>query len=122
MRRALLALALVVLPALAAAALPDGTPLFTWTLPTQQTDGTAIPATGPQALASVRIYIDGTLKKTIATPATTWQTAVGDIGAGSHNATATAVNVAGQESAKSSPLVFIVPAPAPLAPSGLTVQ
>jgi hypothetical protein len=109
----------------ARAGLASGTPLFTWTLPTQNIDGTAIASTGTAALKEVHFYCDGATAaaptKVIATPATTWQTVVGDFIGGSHTCAITAVTNGGAESARTTPLAFTVPT-VPAAPSGLTVQ
>jgi hypothetical protein len=118
-----LALAFLVATMPAGADLAAGTPLFTWTLPTKNVDGSTIPATGTNALKEVRLYCDGatTPTKATAVPGLSWQTAAGDFLAGSHSCVATAVTNGGAESAKTNPLAFTVPT-IPGAPSGLSVQ
>jgi hypothetical protein len=107
----------------ASADLAAGTPLFTFTLPTKNTDGTTIPATGTTALKETRFYCDGqaTPKKVIAVPGTSWQTAVGDFTGGAHTCQVTVATTGGVESAKSNSLPFVVPT-VPAAISDLSVQ
>jgi hypothetical protein len=116
------------------AGLAQGTPLFTCTAPTQQIDSfgvlSPLPATGTNSLKEFRLYIDGAGTALLIAPgqtsaACTFQTTVGQIVAGNHTAQVTAVAVSGAESAKSTSLPFVVPAPTivgPSAPSGVTVQ
>ena len=117
-----IAFALAIIAAPARADLASGTPLFTCTAPTLQTDGTTIPATGPQSLAGYRWYLDSSAAATKSTTACAWQTAAGDIASGAHSMRVSAVQANGGESAKTGPLAFTVPTPTALAPSGLTVQ
>lgn len=120
-------------PAHAGATLDAGTPVFTWTNPTQQyTDKpgvvcdpvtasancvfSSIPATGPQALKETRLYCNlvgqlptGIPTKVIAQPALTWASAYGDLAQGTYSCQATAVQVNGSESLKSN--ILNVPCP-----------
>ena len=117
----------------AGATLDAGTPVFTWTNPTQQyTDKpgvvcdpvtapancvfSPIPATGPQALKETRLFcnlvgqpVSATPTKTIAFPTLTWATAFGDFAQGTYSCQATAVQVNGSESIKSN--ILNVPCP-----------
>lgn len=121
--------------------LANGTPLFSCTLPSSNTDSTAIPATGNQSLAAVKFYVDNVLKKHVIRPgltaptgtgsytgtptgalACTWQAVGGEITPGAHAVQVTAVNVVNQESARSNTINFTVPQPTPAAPSGLSVD
>jgi hypothetical protein len=91
--------------------LAAGTPVVSWTNPTQNEDGTAIPvppATGGTALKETRLYLDGatTPIKIIAQPATTYTFIFGDIYRGTHTLQATAVNNDLQESARSNSVSF----------------
>jgi hypothetical protein len=115
----------------AQADLAHGTPHFTCTAPTQQIDSfgnlTPIPATGTNALKEFRFYIDAaaTPIHVSAAPGCDYQSISGEVSVGSHSVTATAVNNALQESARSNAVNFTVPAPViigPNAPAGLTVQ
>ena len=122
--------------------LAAGTPHFSCTLPTQNTNGTTIPATGSTSLAAVKFYVDNTMVKHVIRPGLTapatstgtytgtptaalvcdWQTVANEIAAGSHNAQVTAINVANQESTRSNTVPFVVPVPTPAVPSGLSVD
>lgn len=121
MRRAVLLCLSLVFAALAHA----GTATLDWTPPTTNTDGTAIPTTGPASLAGYKVYygtsataLTQTLSVTAPpvtvqslTPAT-WYFAV------------TAYNVAGAESDKSaiaSKVILEPPPPVPNPPGGLVV-
>ena len=122
-KRALLILLALIFPVSAFADLASGTPQFTWTLPTKNTDGTNIAATGTTALKETRFYCDGATvpTKVIAMPGTSWQTAAGDFFGGSHSCQVTVATNGGAESAKSTALPFVVPT-IPAAPTGLSVQ
>lgn len=91
--------------------LAAGTPVVTWTNPTQNEDGTTIPvppSTAGTALKETRLYLDGatTPVKTVAQPATTYTFVFGEIMKGTHTLTATAVNIDLQESVKSNQITF----------------
>jgi len=96
-------------------------PEWTWTVPTLNTDGTAIPATGTKSLKEYRFYCDGVAapKKVVPNPTLFWNSVAGDFTAGNHSCQITAVNndVAGQnESAKSNAVSFIIAVSVPVAP------
>jgi hypothetical protein len=137
MSRIPVAIAVLAITGAAHAGLQQGTPMFTCTPPTQQIDNlgnlSPIPATGPQALTAFRFYLDGNTTPIKNTAFNTsapnqgcqWQTNAGEIAAGTHNITVTAVNIALQESVKSNVLNFTVPSAVvqgPNAPSNFQVQ
>jgi hypothetical protein len=131
-------------PARAGVTLDAGTPVFSWTMPTQQyTDKpglvcdpiaapancvfTTIPATGPDSLKETRLYCNlagtpasATPIKVIAMPALTWATAFGDLDRGTYTCQATAVQVSGAESIKSNSLNVPCPNCKPPAPGTVT--
>jgi len=116
------------------AALPYA-PDFTWTAPTQNVDGSAVPATGVLAIKEYRVYCaippavpskTTTPTKVVTAPSQTWSAPAGTFTTGSWSCSLTAVNnntvVAGNESALTNPVNFTIAAPIPLPPSVLTVQ
>jgi hypothetical protein len=123
-KRLLLSLMCLMLASSAVADIAAGTPKFTWTLPTQNVDGSEIPATGTTALKEVRLYCDNVAvpKNVTAVPALTWQAPLGAFTVGNHTCQATAVTQGGAESAKTNSLPFTMPASPPEAPSNVSVQ
>lgn len=121
---------LLMLGAVASAALPYA-PEFSWTLPTQNVDGSSIPATGGLALKETRLYCvkapanpvkTTTPTKTITMPATRWVSVSGDWTSGDWRCAASVTNNNGEESALTTVLPFTVAPLVPQAPSVLTVQ
>lgn len=135
---------IVARPARAGVTLDAGTPVFTWTNPTQQyTDKpglvcdpitapancvfTPIPATGPQALKETRLYcnvvgqpVSTTPTRVIAQPALTWATVFGDFDQGTYSCYATAMQNNGSESIKSNVLPMPCPNCKPPTPGTVT--
>jgi len=113
----------------AMAALPYS-PFFSWTLPTQNVDGSTIPATGDGALQDVRIYCaKGSTptpalapKAIVNVPVTSWQSSNADWTPGDWSCVATATNNLGEESAPTNALPFTIAAPVPTAPNVFNVQ
>lgn len=105
-----------------------GDAVLTWTLATQNTDGTAIPASGPTSLASTRVEWGscsgsnfGTKagEQVVAKPATTYT--ITNLSAGTYCFRAYSRTVAGVESAPTNVVSkTILPAP-PQPPGNLTV-
>jgi len=111
----------------------DSSATVTWTLPTQNTDGSAL-----TNLASTKVYYGtetGTLttSRTVAAPGTT--TAFTGLAPGTWRFQASAVNASGVESARSAVVqkvigtapqdaetVTLIVNPIPMAPTGVTVQ
>jgi hypothetical protein len=114
------------------AALPY-TPDFSWTAPTTNTDGSAIPATGTLALKEYRLYCAipplviskaNAPVRVIAAPSTVAPNTV-MVSTGNWACAMTAVNnaaVGANESALTNPLAFTTVSPVPQPPSVLTVQ
>ena len=137
LNRLLLAATLFVISlggSLAHAALPYA-PEFSWTAPTQNVDGSAIPATGVLALKEYRFYCaqppavpskTTTPTKVLLVPIQNWTAPAGTFATGSWSCSLTAVNnntvAAGNESALTNPINFTIAAPVPQPPSVLTVQ
>ena len=117
----------------AQAALPYA-PEFSWTAPTANVDGSAVPATGTLALKEYRFYCaqppavpsKTTPTKVLLVPIQNWNAPAGTFATGSWSCSLTAVNnnttAAGNESALTNPVNFTIAAPVPLPPSVLTVQ
>ena len=118
----------------AQAALPYA-PEFSWTAPTANVDGSAVPATGTLALKEYRVYCaqppavpskTTTPIKVLTVPTQTWIAPAGTFATGSWSCSLTAVNnntvAAGNESALTNPVNFTIAAPVPQPPSVLTVQ
>jgi len=133
-RIVLSALALYAVAMGAQGALPYA-PELSWTAPTQNVDGSAVPATGTLALKEYRVYCSTppalpskttTPKAVILAPTQVWNPASGVFVTGSYACSLTAVNnntaAAGNESALTNPVNFTIAAPVPLPPSVLTVQ
>jgi len=111
----------------AQAALPY-TPLFTWTMPTLNVDGSALPAA---QLREARFYCvkpplvpvkTATPTKVVAMPVATWQTVAGTFSTGDWSCAVTAVDTTGGESALSNSLPFTIAPLVPQPPSVLIVQ
>ena len=105
-----------------------GDAVLTWTLATQNTDGTAIPATGPTSLAATRVEWGtcsgsafGTVvgQQTVATPATTYT--VTGLAAGVWCFRAYSRTVAGLESAPTNVVTKTILQSPPQPPGNLTV-
>ena len=105
-----------------------GDAVLTWTLATQNTDGTAIPATGPTSLAATRVEWGtcsgsafGTVvgQQTVATPATTYT--VTGLAAGVWCFRAYSRTVAGLESAPTNVVTKTILQAPPNPPGNLTV-
>jgi hypothetical protein len=117
--------ALLILAAFSALAdVANGSPVVTWTLPTQNVDGTTIPPTGNDALKDTRLYCDGVVapKQVILIPATTFTFPLGAFIAGGHTCQATVTTNGGAESAKSNAVNFTMPVSPPKAPVIVTIQ
>ena len=130
----ILFLSLVVYVIPVQAALPYA-PEFSWTAPTQNVDGSAVPSTGPLALKEYRFYCSqppalpsktSTPIKVVAAPTQIWNAVPGTFATGNWSCSVTAVNnqtaAAGNESALTNPVNFTIAAPVPSPPSALIVQ
>ena len=103
-----------------------GTAVLTWTAPTQNTNGSAIPATGPGSLAGFKIYykLSTATTETVVTVAdpTARTYTITPLGTGTWNFQMTAYNVENTESARSGTATkTITEAPLPPATTFVTV-
>jgi len=123
MRRSLFILAVLLglEPTLAFADCTTGTCVAAWTLPTKNTDGSTIAASGTAALKETRLYVDGVMVQAVAVPATTFTFAQGQILGGSHSLQMTVATNGGAESAKTTALPFAIPL-IPQTPTGVSIQ
>jgi hypothetical protein len=105
-----------------------GDAALTWTLATQNTDGTAIPASGPTSLASTRVewgscsgvnFGTAAGQHTVAAPALTYT--VTNLAPGTHCFRAYSRNTYGQESAPTNAVQKVIAPPVPQPPGTLTV-
>lgn len=105
-----------------------GDAVLTWTLATQNTDGTAIPASGAGSLTSTRVEWGscsgsnfGTKAgdQLVAAPAMTYT--VTGLAPGTHCFRAYSRNTYGQESAPTNAVSKVIATPVPQPPTGLTV-
>lgn len=105
-----------------------GDAVLTWTLATQNTDGTAIPASGPTSLASTRVewgtcsgsnFGTASGQQTVATPATTYT--ITGLAAGTWCFRAYSRTVAGLESAPTNAVTKTILQAPPQPPGNLTV-
>lgn len=105
-----------------------GDAALTWTLATQNTDGSAIPASGPTSLASTRVewgtcsgsnFGTASGQQTVATPATTYT--ITGLAAGTWCFRAYSRTVAGLESAPTNAVTKTILQAPPQPPGNLTV-
>lgn len=105
-----------------------GDAVLTWTLATQNTDGTAIPASGPGSLTGTRVEWGscsgssfGTKagEQLVAKPAVTYT--VTNLAPGTHCFRAYSRNTYGQESAPTNAVQKVIAPPVPQPPGTLTV-
>lgn len=94
--------------------------VFSWQLPTQCTDGSAIGSPGCPALTAINLYCDNGQSYTAGGADTTLTAPAADFPPGAYTCFATAASGA-EESAASNNVLFTVTFAVPAAPSGLTV-
>ena len=96
----------------AGAGLPEGTPLFSWVAPTQNTDGS--PLNAATELQGYRLYCNGDTSApviTIPSDASSYQTSPGEIVDGNYICELKSVNLGGVESSGAPLLSFTVLTP-----------
>lgn len=119
MKRAILLCLSLMLTALAYA----GTAELSWTPPTKNTDGSTIPATGPDSLASYKVYYgtaNNALNQSLSAPGSPFN--VTDLANGTWYFAVSAVNASGVEGPRTSVVSRTFAPPTPAAPTGLTVR
>lgn len=120
-----LALALLALFASSAFA---GSAVVSWTNPTQNVDGSSIPASGAGSLVSTRVEVGtcsgtafGTRISEVVVPAPATSTTIDNLAPGPHCFRAFSRNTFGQESAASNVAAKTIPTPVPNPPTITTV-